>query len=379
MRRTLVFSLITLAAVTLTAQSARTPAPRLWTDQALKAFALPIAGVNAAPTFYSEAEYYAAPVDELRTYPVYVNGREPKGYRDWMRGQGPKPLIEIGKSRTEAEWVAEGREIFDGLDIAHNRTDDPRAIAWVDEGGPEREHALITKDGVVVSLRWVVDHDRKLKLTINECGACHTRALSDGTAISGAQGNLNFNLSFFGLIFEHENAVNRALGRSRTGAEAAYANYGVPWLAADVNAGFKTMAAAERDRIDGPPQTPGTFPRFGGSPYFTNHMPDLIGVKDRRYLDATATHRNRGPEDVARYGILVTDADDGAIGPHRFQPDHVRALHNRHSDDAMYAIGKYVYALEPPNNSVRRTFCQACRHSSTSCLHHTSGYDTLIA
>ena len=38
-------------------------------------------GVNATPAFYSEAEYYAAPVDELRTYPVYVKGREPRGYR----------------------------------------------------------------------------------------------------------------------------------------------------------------------------------------------------------------------------------------------------------------------------------------------------------
>ena len=52
-------SLIALAAITLTAQSAHTPAPRLWTDQAVKGFALPIAGVNAAPTFYSDAEYYA--------------------------------------------------------------------------------------------------------------------------------------------------------------------------------------------------------------------------------------------------------------------------------------------------------------------------------
>ena len=71
---------------------------------------------------------------------------------------------------------------------------------------------------------------------------------------------------------------------------------------------------------------PGTFPRFNGSPFFINHMPDLIGVKDRKYLDATATHRNRGPEDIARYGILVTDADDGAIGPHTFKSEAVRKL-----------------------------------------------------
>jgi hypothetical protein len=39
------------------------------------------------PAFYSESEYYAAPVDELRTYPVYVKGREPSGYRDWIRAR----------------------------------------------------------------------------------------------------------------------------------------------------------------------------------------------------------------------------------------------------------------------------------------------------
>jgi hypothetical protein len=28
----------------------------------------------------------------------------------------------------------------------------------------------------------------------------------------------------------------------------------------------------------------------------------------------TSTHRNRGPEDIARYAILVTTADDGSVG-----------------------------------------------------------------
>ena len=62
--------------------------PRLWTADALRGWALPIAGVNATPNFYTEAEYYKAPVDEVRTYPVYVKGREPKNYREWMRRQG---------------------------------------------------------------------------------------------------------------------------------------------------------------------------------------------------------------------------------------------------------------------------------------------------
>ena len=69
--------------------------------------------------------------------------------------------------------------------------------------------------------------------------------------------------------------------------------------------------------------------RFNASPWFTTRIIDLIGVKDRQYLDATATHRNRGPEDIARYGILVTVAEDGAIGPHPFRP-----ARDRRSDGA---------------------------------------------
>ena len=46
-----------------------------------------------------------------------------------------------------------------------------------------------------------------------------------------------------------------------------------------------------------------------------------------------STHRNRGPEDIARYAILVTVADDGAIGPHRFVPERRRKLRWRNSDE----------------------------------------------
>jgi hypothetical protein len=162
----------------------RTRAPRLWTNEALAGWALPIAGVNATPQFFSEAEYYAAPVDELRTYPAYIKGREPKGYREWMRKQGPKPLIEIGKSRTDAEWIAAGLQVFDGMDIPENRTGDPRAIGWFDDpAASARDRALVTKEGIVIGVRWVMDRDNKLKVTLNECAACHTRVLPDGSAI----------------------------------------------------------------------------------------------------------------------------------------------------------------------------------------------------
>jgi hypothetical protein len=343
------------AAISLTAQ-VQNPlrVARLWNDAALKSWALPIAGVNATPTFYTEAEYYAAKVDELRSYPVFRKDREPKGYRESLLKLGPRPLVDIASLRTEADWIAAGQDVFDGMFIAENVTDDPKAFAWLDDpSAPSREQASVTRDGVILALRWTVDRDRKLKLTVNECAACHTRILPDGTTIRGAQGNLKFNVSVFGMVFQRATETRKKEGRLMPPAESSYASFAVPWLKDDINLALRTMPDAERQRVDGPTDTPGTFSRFNGSPYFTNHMPDLIGVKDRKYLDATATHRNRGFEDIARYGILVTEADDGAIGPYTFITGRMREIPARHSEEAMLALGRFIYSLQPPPNPNR--------------------------
>jgi hypothetical protein len=94
----------------------------------------------------------------------------------------------------------------------------------------------------------------------------------------------------------------------------------------------------------------GTANRFNGSPFYVSKIPDLIGIKDRRYLDATATLRNRGPEDIARYAAFVASADDGSIGPHRLLSDKQRRLTFHFSDTALYALGRFIYTLEPPPN-----------------------------
>jgi hypothetical protein len=349
-----------------------TSAPRLWTDQALAGWALPIAGVNATPAFYSEAEYYAAPVDELRTYPVYVKGREPSGYRDWIRRQGPQPLIDLSTLRSEAEWIAAGRDVFDSLHLQEFRTDDPRAFAWADDPDPASHGVSVAADGTIPGTRWLVDHDGRLKLTLAECSGCHSRLLPDGSVARGAQMNLSWG-SLPPICFDQASAINRREGRSRPPNEAAYESYGVPWLKDDINARLKTMSAVEVERVDGGQPFVGTFVRFNASPWFTTRIIDLIGVKDRKYLDATATHRNRGPEDIARYAILVTVAEDGAIGPHTFIPERRRKLRWRNSDEALLALGRFIYSLQPPANPnrpndltargeivFRRSGCAAC-------------------
>ena len=66
--------------------------PRLWDEAALEGWATPLVGLDGGPGFFTSEAYYAAPVDNLRTYPVYHPDFEPEGYRDALLARGPQPL-----------------------------------------------------------------------------------------------------------------------------------------------------------------------------------------------------------------------------------------------------------------------------------------------
>jgi len=53
----------------------------------------------------------------------------------------------------------------------------------------------------------------------------------------------------------------------------------------------------------------GFFARWNVSLYYPAKVPDLIGVQDRKYFDATETHLNRGIGDLMRYAALVSFAE----------------------------------------------------------------------
>ncbi len=328
------------------------PIPKLWDDQELATWATPVAGLGIPPGHYSESEYYAAPIDNLRTYPVYHPDREPKGYREWLRSQGPQRLIEPERLRTKADWITAGQRVFEELDTAIMRSDDPVVLAYFSDPAAidahrDASHDVVDRSGILLDYRWVVDRDGVLKIGASSCSGCHSRLMPDGSVLAGAPCNFDIADSPASKILLSKLSQKPPLPEG----QAFYEQFGVPWRPDDVHARFRSMTDQQMGRFldqesGEPPGT--TFDRFGGSPLFTTRMADLIGVKDRRYLDATGTHVNRGPADLARYGILVEFADNGVFGPHRMAPEMNQRLHCRPPDEAMYALGLYLGTLEPP-------------------------------
>ena len=134
-------------------------APRLWDEAALRDWATPVAGLDRPPSFASPAEYYARPVDNLRTWPVDHPDREPPGYREGLVARGPQPLIEPAKLTTEADWIEAGRVVFESLDTPGARSDDPEVIAYYTSAAAIdalRSSTLdvMTADGILIDYRW---------------------------------------------------------------------------------------------------------------------------------------------------------------------------------------------------------------------------------
>jgi hypothetical protein len=322
--------------------------PKLWDEKELAEWANPVAGLNVRPGHFSESEYYAAPVDNLRTYPVYAPDREPAGYWDSLKKKKPEPLIELNKARTAAEWIAEGRRVFEEMDVPGFRVWDPKVIARARSREElKKSGAVLLKDGTVYGFRWAVT-PKGIALSIQECAGCHLRVMPDGSTLPGAPFNKNVGSLFQPLLDAGEAYF---LSGDPPGM-VQFRSFGVPWLKPDIHEQIKTMKKSELgELLDSNP--PGTFPRFNGSPYYTTKVPDLIGIASRKYIDHTATHRHRGIGDIMRYGAMVTSSDSGDFGPHHVFTEKQRRIFYRFPDEVFYSQAMYIYSLEPPPNPHR--------------------------
>jgi mono/diheme cytochrome c family protein len=320
-------------------------APRFWNDRELTDWATPIAALNVRPGHFSEREYYAAPSAEwVRTYPVYFPGREPAGYWDMLRARKPEPLIGR-EARTDAQWIDSGRRVFEELDVPMFRSVDPQVLAMAGSSAElTRLGVTAQKDGRVLALRWVPT-SKGLSLGLSDCAGCHTRVLPNGSLLNGAP----FNVPLDGLAGELVARGTALFFPGDSPATASWREFRVPWVRNDVHDNMKSMTAEEGAALffSAPP---GAFARFNGSPYYMTKVPDLIGIKDRKYIDHTGTHRLRGPADVMRYAALVSCCDSADFGPHQILSDAQRKIFYRMPDELLFAMAQYLFSLEPPPN-----------------------------
>jgi hypothetical protein len=322
--------------------------PRFWNSHDLADWATPIAGLNVRPGHYSEQEYYAAPAGELvRTYPVYFPGREPNGYWDMVTHANPEPLITAG-ARTKDDWVKDGRRVFEELDIPYLRSYDPKLreiLRSTDEFQKLGGHAQ--RDGTVRGLRWVPT-SKGLALSIPDCAGCHSRVMPDGSILDGAPFPGDDRVDGVRAAFTGHNSPGflEFYSPGESASMVAWRFWAAPWVPNDINERLKSSFSDPRDFGF----VSGVVPRFNSSPFYPTKVPDLIGIKDRKYIDHTATHRLRGPEDLMRYAALISCCDIGDFGPHRMLTDQGRRIAYRFTDDLAFALAQYIYSLEPPAN-----------------------------
>jgi len=328
--------------------------PRTWDEAALADWATPVAGLNVRPTHISAKDYYALAVENLRTYPVYFPGREPDGYWDMLQRVGPKPLIEPEKLKTEADWIEAGRTVFDEADDLFLRTLDPKIVAAA-RSREAFDAVNPLPDGTARSFRWVPTK-QGVAVSIVNCRACHLLRMPDGASIPGAP---QLARGFFPNdpnLFTPLHRANRIIGSVtpfyNTAEEpfgiSLYRAYGVPWLKGDDNERLKSMTQGDFAAVR--PARGGAVFRWSGSPFYPVRVPDLIGIKDRKYLDHTATHLHRGIGDLMRYAALVSFADHADFGPHHMLSDGAKRFGARLAYEPLYALALYIYSFQPPPN-----------------------------
>jgi hypothetical protein len=327
--------------------------PRTWDDEAMASVEVPLPQAGYSPVHVSSDFYYKIPVRPIyKTYPVYHPGKEPAGYLERMKRQEPEQIkIDFSKFKTEREWVKAGEIIFHApIDYISLEDSHIRELALY-----EKTETPVTREGIMPFAHYVVREKGKVELGIAACSDCHTRVMEDGTTIAGAQGNFPLDRVLgYGFRKDAANAKDAKLfldaaRRVERGLYAASHLKGDPYARVDQMT-IDEIASAHEE-IPG-----GVFARQRANAYYPPHVPDLIGIKDRRYLDATGLVRHRSIGDLMRYAALNQGGDDlSSYGDFRPVESFREKMPEpselgRYSDEQLYALALYIYSLKPPTN-----------------------------
>jgi hypothetical protein len=370
LRFALVFAIFGIAVLIHTgrAQKSAAPAtpsiPRTWDDAAIATLEVPLADPVGSPKHASSEYYYQIPVQPIyKSYAVYAPGREPPGYVDWLKKQEPVVIWDDSGHapplRTESDWIKAGEIVFDA-DTEYDRTTNiaqTRDPDWYSKIGTP-----VAGDGTVPFFRYVVRKRGTVEVGIGSCARCHTRVMPDGAIVKGAQGNFATvrAVTYNARIRAQASDPVEFLARFRVLRKA---DWGMPWLKPDPEAPIDQMSL--EDHLAAQDAFPaGVVPRPRSSLLYPVQVPDLIGVKDRKYLDHTGLQQHRSIADLMRYAAMNRGRFGGGdalanhsgfipADPPNFNKLPDPATQARFSDSQLYALALYLYSIQPPANPNR--------------------------
>jgi hypothetical protein len=323
--------------------------PKTWDDEAMRSLELPLANAANSPKHISADYYYSMPVRPVfQSYPIYYPDREPRGYLDSLRNKEPQIIFDASRLKTEEDWIKAGEIVFDApIEFISQGLlfSEVRDKAWYD-----KNKVPVRKDGVFPFMRYIIREKGKIEVGILACASCHSRVMPDGSVLKGVQGNFPDDRTF-----AYESRLEAAQGKDENEVLKEVRSfmrraYSAPWVTNDPNAQPEGMSLDEIASVL-EATIPGICARQGSSAFYPPRIPDLIGVKDRLYLDSSGLVRHRTIGDLMRYAALNQGADYlslyGTFRPKKL-PDP--STESRYSDEQLYALALYVYSLKPPPN-----------------------------
>jgi hypothetical protein len=349
-----------------TAATLSAEVPVTWNDRAMAELEVPLADPTHSPKHASADYYYQIPVRPIyKSYPLYAPSHVPPGCGDGLKQAEPVILWDDKGHRpplkTEADWIKAGEMVFESPILFSSEP--PPAFASEFHRFTGRP---IPTSGVDPFAVCVVREKGKVEVGFAACADCHTRVMPDGSIIKGAQGNspVDRGIAFLTHLLLDAAKDRQAFVMSLRLGERAF--FEVPWLNPSDQLDYSHMSVDEiadtHAAIPG-----GVFARQRTSVLYPPHIPDLIGVKDRKYLDATGLQEHRSIVDMMRYAALNQGGDDLASydgfipaggpefkilpGPDKLNPSFTQP--ERYTDEQLYALALYLYSLQPPPNPNR--------------------------
>ncbi len=337
-------TLLVLSVAALSAQPFLPKIPKFWDDHEVEKFEVPLANPKYSPRHMSSADYYALKVRPIyKTYPVYAPGREPAGYRDHLKTLEPEIIFDPAKLRTKADWIAAGKLVFEADPFYYPAPEN--GLFFPTPLPPKPDGTL---PDFVPGARYIIRKKGVLEVGINACAGCHTRVMPDGSYLAGGQGVFDFPLTPEQL----ERSRSRTPASLRRAQEESWILYGAPWVESKENH-FARLTNETLTQL-GSVRRPGILARQGTSVFAPPHIPSLIGVEHRKFLDSTGFARHRNIGDLARYAItnqgLDTLAHFGDFQPSAKATGFSSEIGTRYSDEQLYALALYIYSLQPPPN-----------------------------